>query len=427
LSETKIFTSSNVAPLPSGNETVTITAGQRIDLAVLLGKQPTSSDNEPTPLDTSASPTLSQPLVFNNSKQHPASQPSPPTTFPQHNMVTMLSKSFSDVGEPKGSSTAGSQLLEQLKTAQALAQLAAQHTQPTSNAASSWDMGPTSQPSALGHFELKNQTESLVHSPFGQRPSYSNSSMMEVFIPTKQPTATPNSPLPSKSSGPQVSPGTSENQSSSPQPAQQKLKPQKKKTSISSKIPSSAVEMPASADIAGLNLQFGALQFGSEPMLSEYDSTPTTSVLVSQPQTSLYTSAVSESSSTISSNQSQDSGYQPNTITTSAFTAQNSAPGTQYEQNSNQRAVYSNSLSSSPQKDLTQAKNGFSTIQTSQSIEAAAGSAVKPEAPAVPSMASLSNAVSASSLLVANSQHPAGLANLGHTEELPSTTAAQQT
>ncbi|GCC18709.1 hypothetical protein chiPu_0022380, partial [Chiloscyllium punctatum] len=236
LSETKIFTASNVGPLPSGGETLTITAGQRIDLAVLLGKQPSVSENEPAPLDTSASPTLSQPLVFNNSKQHSVSQPSPPTTFPQHNMVSMLSKNFGDVGEPKGGSTAGSQLLEQLKTAQALAQLAAQHTQPTSNAASSWDMGPTSQPSALSHFELKSQTEPPVHSPFSQRQSYSNSSMMEVFIPSKQPTAAPSSPLQSKAGTAQVSPGASENQSSSPQPTQQKLKPPKKKASIASKV-----------------------------------------------------------------------------------------------------------------------------------------------------------------------------------------------
>ncbi|XP_069796264.1 ubiquitin-associated protein 2-like isoform X2 [Narcine bancroftii] len=426
LSETKIFTASNVGPLPSANETVTITAGQRIDLAVLLGKQPSSSENEPTPLDSSASPTLSQPLVFNNSKQHPVPQPSPPASFPQHNMVSMLSKNFGEVGEAKGSNSAGSQLLEQLKTAQALAQLAAQHTQPSSNSAPSWDVGPTSQPSVLGHFEMKSQTESSVHAPFGQRQSYSNSRMMEVFIPGKQPAASSNSPLPNKAGGTQVSPGPSENQSSSPQPAQQKLKPQKKKASISSKIPSSAVEMPASADLPGLNLQFGALQFGSEPMLSEYESTPTTSVPVNQSQSSLYTSAVSESSPTITSNPSPESGYPSNAITTSAYTAQSGAPGTQFEQSTTQRVPYSNSLSSSPQKDLTQVKNGFSTIQTSQSIEAAAGTAVKSDPPAVSSMASLSNAVPATSLLTSNSQHPASLASLGHSEELPSTTNAQQ-
>lgn len=55
-------------------------------------------------------------------------------------------------------------------------------------------------------------------------------------------------------------------------------------------IPALAVEMPGSADISGLNLQFGALQFGSEPVLAEYESTPTTSTAVSQSQSSLYTS-----------------------------------------------------------------------------------------------------------------------------------------
>lgn len=35
-------------------------------------------------------------------------------------------------------------------------------------------------------------------------------------------------------------------------------------------IPSTAVEMPGSADIPGLNLQFGALDFGSETALTEF-------------------------------------------------------------------------------------------------------------------------------------------------------------
>lgn len=51
-----------------------------------------------------------------------------------------------------------------------------------------------------------------------------------------------------------------------------------------------AVEMPGSADISGLNLQFGALQFGSEPVLQDYESTPATTTPGSQVQNSLYTS-----------------------------------------------------------------------------------------------------------------------------------------
>lgn len=38
------------------------------------------------------------------------------------------------------------------------------------------------------------------------------------------------------------------------------------------KIPASAVEMPGSADVTGLNVQFGALEFGSEPALPEFGS-----------------------------------------------------------------------------------------------------------------------------------------------------------
>lgn len=62
--------------------------------------------------------------------------------------VSMLSKGFGEVGEPKGASTGttGSQFLEQYKTAQALAQLAAQHSQtgPPNTTPSSWDTSAAS-------------------------------------------------------------------------------------------------------------------------------------------------------------------------------------------------------------------------------------------------------------------------------------------
>ncbi|NWI55544.1 UBP2L protein, partial [Calyptomena viridis] len=441
LSETKIFTASNVSSVPLPAENVTITAGQRIDLAVLLGKTPSSMENESTNLESSQTPSLAQPLVFSNSKQSALSQPASGNSFSHHSMVSMLGKGFGDVGEAKGSSTTGSQFLEQFKTAQALAQLAAQHTQPAgSTTAASWDMGSTTQTSSLVQYDLKNPTDSSVHSPFTKRQAFtSTSTMIEVFMQEKQPVVTastttpapPSSPLPSKTNPvPQMSPGSSDNQSSSPQPAQQKLKQQKKKASLTSKIPALAVEMPGSADISGLNLQFGALQFGSEPVLAEYESTPTTSAAVSQPQSSLYTSAASESSSTISSNQSQESGYQSGTIQTATFTSQNSAQGPLYEQRSTQTRRYPNSISSSPQKDLTQAKNGFSSVQptplqTTQAVEGATGPAVKSESPSAPSITPLNDGVSASSLLTTASQHSTALSSLSHSEELPSTTTAQ--
>nr|XP_056708373.1 ubiquitin-associated protein 2-like isoform X4 [Euleptes europaea] len=445
LSETKIFTASNVSSVPLPAENVTITAGQRIDLAVLLGKTP-SLENESPSLDSSQAPTISQPLVFSNSKQSTISQPASGNTFSHHGMVSMLGKGFSDVGEAKGTAatpTTGSQFLEQFKTAQALAQLAAQHPQPTgsSTAATSWDIGGTTQSSSLVQYDLKNSSDSTVHSPFTKRQAFPpTSTMMDVFLQDKPPVVTasvvapapPSSPLASKTNPvPQMSPGSSDNQSSSPQPAQQKLKQQKKKASLTSKIPALAVEMPGSADISGLNLQFGALQFGSEPVLSEYEPAPATSASVSQPPSSLYTSTASESLSTISSNKTQESGYQSSTMPTATYTSQNSAQGPLYEQRSTQTRRYPNSISSSPQKDLTQAKNGFSSVpptqlQTTQTAEGSAGPAVKSDSPSAPSItAPLNDTVSAASLLTTATQHSSVLSSLNHAEELPSTATTQ--
>uniref|UniRef100_A0A671VQJ6 Ubiquitin associated protein 2-like n=1 Tax=Sparus aurata TaxID=8175 RepID=A0A671VQJ6_SPAAU len=359
LSETKIFTASSVASMPLPQENVTITKGQRIDLAVLLGKTPpsSSSETENPPMEATQPPSLSQSLVFSNSKQGvPLSQTSSSTPYTQHNMVSMLSKGFGDVGDPKGGSTGttGSQFLEQYKTAQALAQLAAQHSQtgPPNTNPSSWDTSATS----LGQYDMKSQPESAVHTPFTKRQPYqaatSTSSMLDVFLQDKglppsssssslpqQTTSSPHGVPPPASSlpkmtavpslGQQVSPSSSDAQS--PLPLQQhKLKQQKKRTSITTKIPAMAVEMPGSTDISGLNLQFGALQFGSEPVLPEYESAPTTATPANQVQNSLYTSPNSESTPALSNSSQMDL----------------------YDQRATQTRRYPPSVSSSPQKDM---------------------------------------------------------------------------
>ncbi|KAM8767118.1 ubiquitin-associated protein 2-like isoform 1-T2 [Acanthopagrus schlegelii] len=431
LSETKIFTASSVASMPLPQENVTITKGQRIDLAVLLGKTPpsSSSETENPPMEATQPPSLSQSLVFSNSKQGvPLSQTSSSTPYTQHNMVSMLSKGFGDVGDPKGGSTGttGSQFLEQYKTAQALAQLAAQHSQtgPPNTNPSSWDTSATS----LGQYDMKSQPESAVHTPFTKRQPYqaatSTSSMLDVFLQDKglppsssssslpqQTTSSPHGVPPPASSlpkmtavpslGQQVSPSSSDAQS--PLPLQQhKLKQQKKRTSITTKIPAMAVEMPGSTDISGLNLQFGALQFGSEPVLPEYESAPTTATPANQVQNSLYTSPNSESTPALSNSSQMDL----------------------YDQRATQTRRYPPSVSSSPQKDM-QPKNGFSSIQATQSVEAAAGSAVSVKQASdsvtqasVSSMGTLTD--SPASLLTASNQ--TSLSALGHSEDLPPST-----
>ncbi|XP_034456095.1 ubiquitin-associated protein 2-like isoform X9 [Hippoglossus hippoglossus] len=425
LSETKIFTSSSVASLPLPQENVTITKGQRIDLAVLLGKTPPSfsSETENPPMEATQPPSLSQSLVFSNSKQGPPlSQTSSSTPYTQHSMVSMLSKGFGDVGDPKGGSTGttGSQFLEQYKTAQALAQLAAQHSQtgPPNTTPSSWDTSAAS----LGQYDMKTQPESVVHSPFTKRQPYqattSASSMLDVFLHdkglppsssvpsssslTQQRTSSPHAVPPPASSlpkmaavpslGQQVSPSSSDAQGSSPLPLQQhKLKQQKKRTSITTKIPAMAVEMPGSTDISGLNLQFGALQFGSEPVLPEYDSTPSTTAPAHQVQNSLYTSPSSQMDL--------------------------------YDQRAPQNRRYPPSVSSSPQKDM-QSKNGFSSMQATQSVEAAAGSAVSikqaSDSVTQASVSSMGTLTDTASLMTTSNQ--TSLSALGHSEDmLPST------
>uniref|UniRef100_A0A4W4EPM2 UBA domain-containing protein n=1 Tax=Electrophorus electricus TaxID=8005 RepID=A0A4W4EPM2_ELEEL len=359
LSETKIFTASSVASIPMPQENVTITAGQRIDLAVLLGKTP-SSETEPAPVETPQPPSLSQSLVFSNSKQPVAlSQPSS-SSYNQHSMVSMLSKhaqSFGEVGDTKSSSsgsTSGSQFLEQYKTAQALAQLAAQHSQggPSSTGTSTWDASPTT----LGQYDVKHATEAPVHSPFTKRQPYqpaSTASMMDAYLQEKVlPPSTASSlpshsspsaslaqtvsashPKPSSTPSQQMSPGPADPLASSPLPLQQhKLKQQKKRTAITTKIPALAVEMPGSADISGLNLQFGALQFGSEPVLPEYDATAAvaTTTAGNPAQNNLYTSANSEQTPTL-----------PNPTQMEL-----------YDQRGGQTRRYPPSVSSSPQKDI---------------------------------------------------------------------------
>lgn len=105
--------------------------------------------------------------------------------------------------------------------------------------------------------DIKSQTDAAGHSPFTKRQPYQSSSstassMMDAFLQEKTPTTSSSQPTPStslaqavsaaKPSGPAVSQqqipaGPSEPQASSPLPLQQhKLKHQKKRTSITTKV-----------------------------------------------------------------------------------------------------------------------------------------------------------------------------------------------
>ncbi|KAI9540143.1 Ubiquitin-associated protein 2-like [Dissostichus eleginoides] len=151
-----------------------------------------------------------------------------------------------------------------------------------------------------------------------------------------------------------------------------------------------AVEMPGSTDMSGLNLQFGAFQFGSEPAMPEYESTPASTTQVHQVQNSLYTSPSSQMD--------------------------------MYDQRASQTRRYPPSVSSSPQKDM-QPKNGFSSIHGTHSGEAGSAVSVRQVSDSVTpvSMGTLTDSGSGPASLMTSSNQTS-LSGLGHSEDMPPNT-----
>ncbi|KAF7663688.1 hypothetical protein LDENG_00203790 [Lucifuga dentata] len=351
LSETKVFTSS-CAPAAENH----IIPGQSLDLASLLQK-PVVGGREAT------SSSSSQSLVFTNSHHHqPQQQPNTSrngtgsTSYAHAALSSVLGAGFGDLGQSKRSQpSAGAQILEQLKgpglgplpSSQAappastqgsntaigrLPSLGAPAPPPSS---SSWNMkaseSNTTSLSSQFSREFGLQPEpSLVLSQLVQRhTSPSLPLARQPSPPTQQqqqaPTASA-SPAPQLTSTPaQAGPvmatggtkpsapsaGLDPQGGSTPQQQRAQLKGQKRRIPPTSKIPSTAVEMPGSADVPGLNLQFGALDFGSESALPDFgvvdncvsgpsrESTPAPAPPApgpgTQSQSSLYSKPLSES------------------------------------------------------------------------------------------------------------------------------------
>ncbi|XP_067444049.1 ubiquitin-associated protein 2a [Thunnus thynnus] len=357
LSETKVFTSS-CAPAAENH----ITPGQSLDLASLLQKPVVGGREAP-------SSSSSQSLVFTNSHHH---QPPPPqqqqqqappsrnttsgTSYAHAALSSVLGAGFGDLGQAKRTQpSAGAQILEQLK-GPGLGPLPSSQAAPPAStqgsntsigrlpglgapvpppSSSSWDMkasesNATSLSSQFSR-EFGLQPEpSLVLSQLVQRHTGPSLPLARQPSPPSQQQAPPASasPAPQHTSTPaQTGPvmaaavtkppapsaGLDPQGGSTPQQQRAQLKGQKRRIPPTSKIPSTAVEMPGSADVPGLNLQFGALDFGSESALPEFgvvdncvsaasrESTPAPAPAPpasgpgTQSQTSLYSKPLSES------------------------------------------------------------------------------------------------------------------------------------
>ncbi|XP_051955474.1 ubiquitin-associated protein 2-like isoform X2 [Xyrauchen texanus] len=330
LSETKVFTSSCATPAENH-----ITPGQSLDLSSLLQK-PVDREEVGCLKAVGSTQGLGHSLVFTNSHHQPArngATSAGSSSYTHATLSSVLGSGFGELGGPKLGQTAGQQILEQLK-GPGLGQLTSQPLSTGTNCTpvgglvgtgmsvptSSWDIippGSQSSASLSSQFsrEFQMQPEpSLVLSQLAQRQQGSLTHMGPLARqPSPPPLSTPSTAPgtleafpkapepPHHRDGPSMAPSQAcDSQGSSTQ--QRQIKTQKRRIPPTSKIPSSAVEMPGSADVSGLNVQFGALDFGSESALPDFSQSENCnsepmreSAVVPQSQSSLYSNPISES------------------------------------------------------------------------------------------------------------------------------------
>ncbi|XP_047237826.1 ubiquitin-associated protein 2-like isoform X2 [Girardinichthys multiradiatus] len=303
LSETKVFTASSA---PANH----ITPGHNVDVASILPKTGATVGGSVESdlgaiVDGPSAEDLGQSLVFTNSHHNGrtathsyahatansyAHAASASTTYAHAALSSVIGSGFGSLNAPKQGPAPDICLSEQLagprlpqRTSQMLATSSSISKDPRQPPMQSPAPAPSptadtntqrveNGPILSQNFEMKHQPEpSAVLSQLAQRQQQSS------ILPTTEPlglsqTHAPQAPTPpgQESSGLPVREGSSLGSKLSglelsiTDPPQRQLKNQRRRAPLPSKIPSSAVEMPGSADISGLNVQFGALDFGSE-------------------------------------------------------------------------------------------------------------------------------------------------------------------
>nr|XP_055207649.1 ubiquitin-associated protein 2 isoform X8 [Gorilla gorilla gorilla] len=427
LSETKVFTASSA---PAENH---ILPGQSIDLVALLQKPvPHSQASEANSFETSQQQGFGQALVFTNSQHNNQMAPGTGSSTavnscsPQ-SLSSVLGSGFGELAPPKMANITSSQILDQLK-APSLGQFTTtpstqQNSTSHPTTTTSWDLKPpTSQSSVLSHLDFKSQPEpSPVLSQLSQRQQHQSQAVtvpppgLESFpSQAKLRESTPGDSPSTVNKLLQLPSMTIENISVSVhQPQPKHIKLAKRRIPPASKIPASAVEMPGSADVTGLNVQFGALEFGSELSLSEFGSAPS-SENSNQIPISLYSKSLSEPLNTSLSMTSavQNSTYTTSVITSCSLTSSSLssaspvAMSSSYDQSSvHNRIPYQSPVSSSESAPGT-IMNGHGGGRSQQTLDTP-----KTTGPpsALPSMSSLPSTTSCTALLPSTSQHTGDL------------------
>ncbi|XP_051013769.1 ubiquitin-associated protein 2 [Acomys russatus] len=448
LTETKVFTASS-APAEKH-----ATAGQSIDLVALLQKPvPPTQATEVNSFETSQQQGFGQALVFTNSQHNNqlasgTGNSTSANAYSPQSLSSVLGSGFGELAPSKMVTISSSQILDKLK-APGLSPFPATSNAQQSSASppattASWDLKPSApQASVLNHFDFKSQPEpSPVLSQLSQRQQHQTPA---VSVPPPGLQSFP-SQAKHRESAPGDGPSTVnrllqlpsmavENMVSAHQPQPKHMKLPKRRIPPAAKVPASAVEMPGSADVTGLNVQFGALEFGSEPSLSEFGSAAPGTENSSQIPISLYPKSLSDplNASLPMTSAVQNSTYTTAAITSSSLTSSSlssTSPVTtssSYDQSSVHPRLAYQSSASPPAPAPGSVANGHGgsrsqhTVDTTSSVPAPKTT----DPTALPSVGSLPSTTACTALPPSSSQHTATLPSLSQSGDLSSSPLSQ--
>ncbi|XP_073674866.1 ubiquitin-associated protein 2b isoform X2 [Garra rufa] len=382
LSETKVFTASYA--LGSKNH---VQPGQGMDLGSLLPKV-SEGDSELAGLEPSSPDTLTQSLVFTNSQQHTTrththSYASAAAGTYAHAASSMLGSRLpqNDVQKMEPISTPRiTPLSNQIPGALSNGTAPVESTAPVPLEIIPVTLNePKEIPVTTAQLDLKAQPDP---SPILGRLTQHQNAALQSDLPAqaRDPAPLPPHDGPSPTLKTHCEPVVTMTEL----PQSRNIRPQRRRVPPPSKIPSSAVEMPGSADVSGLNVQFGALDFGSESTvdnLNQSESSCQEPVAAPQTQSSLYSkpTAISESRG----------GLPPAVMESSYPSATIGLPSTTAPP-----VLAPSSASRVESSTTTPLSNGFGEMRTSSTQEAAPSSTPQPVSTNLPT----ENGLSSSSL-----------------------------
>ncbi|XP_066500746.1 ubiquitin-associated protein 2b isoform X3 [Hoplias malabaricus] len=404
LTETKVFTAS-FALAPENR----ISPGQGVDLSSLLPKA-AEVDSE---LELASPEPLTQSLVFTNSQQ----QTSRTST---HSYASAAANSYASAAAgtyAHAASSLGSSRMPQPDFQKAepintprFAPLPNQTPVALNNSNSAGDSSAPSPPApapmavseakleipvTASHLDLKAQPDP---SPIlSQLTQHQNPTLQSDLLAQGR---DPSPPLPSRNiPSPAPKPLGELSAPTMAEPSQPKhIRPQRRRLPPPSKIPASAVEMPGSADVSGLNVQFGALDFASEAAVDSPSQSEASSLenapTCQQPQSSLY--------SKLSSTVSEPLGGLPPALSTAAVEPRYPSPSLGLPAVTATAPTLSRTEPSSLNKDTTTTSatsltNGFEDVRPSSAQEAVPSSTPQSVSTTLPSENGLASATLPSS------------------------------